>query len=45
MSVLDETAPDVWLGICSECLQSKSFPTERERDLWERFHPHLQEGE
>jgi hypothetical protein len=41
MSLLDETsAANSFLGMCSECLQSKSFPTERARDLWERHHPH-----
>jgi hypothetical protein len=38
------TAGGEWLGICPECLQSKTFGTERERDLWERFHTHDAEG-
>lgn len=29
-----------WLGLCPECLQSKHFSSQRERDLWERFHTH-----
>jgi hypothetical protein len=32
--------PDLWLGMCPECLQSKHFTSERARDLWERHHPH-----
>jgi hypothetical protein len=29
-----------FIGMCHECLTVKEFPTERERDLWEKFHPH-----
>lgn len=33
-----------FIGICAECYSVKAFDTERERDLWEKFHPHLEEA-
>ena len=27
-------------GMCDECASVKSFTNERDRDLWEKFHPH-----
>ena len=33
-------APDLFLGVCDECRQAKSFSTERDRELWQKFHPH-----
>jgi hypothetical protein len=32
--------PTSFLGMCPECLNSKLFGTERERDQWEHNHPH-----
>lgn len=31
---------DLWLGICDTCRQARNFNSERERDLWQKFHPH-----
>ena len=28
------------IGICDECLSVKEFPSEKARDMWEKFHPH-----
>lgn len=34
------TAPTQYMGICYTCLAVKPFASKRERDLWEKFHPH-----
>ena len=31
---------DLFLGICDECRQARNFRTEREAELWKKFHPH-----
>lgn len=31
---------DYWIGVCDECRQSKTFATERERELWSKYHTH-----
>lgn len=41
MNLLDEIlGGDAFIGFCDECRWSKTFRTQRERDLWERNHCH-----
>jgi hypothetical protein len=41
MNFLDQIlGGDYFMGVCDECRQAKPFRTERERDLWEKFHAH-----
>lgn len=40
-NLLDEIfGPDLILGLCDECRQVKTFGTERERELWQKYHAH-----
>lgn len=34
-----------FIGICDACCSVKVFNTDRERELWERFHPHQEDYE
>jgi hypothetical protein len=43
-NLLDEIfGGDVFMAVCDECRQAKPFRTERERDLWQKHHPHFGE--
>lgn len=35
---------DYFMGVCDECRQAKPFATERERELWQKFHTHLEDA-
>lgn len=34
-----------YLGMCDVCRSVKTFDSARSRDLWEKFHPHEEDGE
>lgn len=39
-----ERTPAHYIGFCDECRQAKTFSSERERELWQKFHPHEEDG-
>jgi hypothetical protein len=41
--LLDYILGGGFIGTCDECHQAKTFCTERERELWERNHPHQED--
>ncbi len=34
-----------YIGFCHECQSTKTFNSERARDLWQQYHPHNQEND
>lgn len=36
---------NAYVGMCAECNSVKLFDSERDRDLWSMFHPHLENYE
>lgn len=34
-----------YVGICDVCRTVKTFTSERARELWEKYHPHAEDGE
>jgi hypothetical protein len=40
---LDLDTPDLptyYMGFCDVCRSAKTFTSQKERDGWEKFHPH-----
>lgn len=42
MSAPEQTndLPTHVLGVCDECRSARWFPSEHDRDLWLKYHPH-----